>query len=652
MQHLRAVVVGVPDARRRTPRRPPELGARPAPAGPAGRPPRPGGPAPRRPPGPRRRRYSSVISGREQPQEVERGRRGRADADLVGPHQPEPGGQQGQHSDHLGAVEDEAEPRRGRGRAHAGLDRLAGGPAQRVEMAGAGSRNARTVAAPPTELIRLWDCRAVGDPFGGVPRSGHPQVPAGGQDPDRQRRQPRQPEPPVEQGQPDQGEDNVQKGAGHGGQRGSDAFGDHPDVAPGALDEVAGPGPLHRGLRGLQGATEDPLAQSGQDRLAETGHQHVAHPGEHGAQQQGDEQPDRDQVQLRCGRTRPATTSTSRPSRAGTVVMAIPAPRRTARVSAAAAGDRPAAHRRRRVPVARWRSGAGSTVARPADGAHASTTEAYRWSATSSACATGRGHGAVDHQQHPVAAGQQGRAAGHEHRRPAGSVPPHPARDPVLGRGVDGGGRIVQHQHRSVDPERPGEDDALALAAGQRTAGLAQHGPEAIGQGVDDVVDGGGDQHAPGPAPAPRFSCRGPPNSTASCRATSTVARASSRVTDRRSVPSTTKCPYGSMSRASTASSAAASAESRATTPTCSPAATARLEPVVVDLQVAAGRLTGPPGHRCLARADGRRRRRAPRPRVRPIPAPRRPGARARSAAPAAPSGTGPAPARRPARRP
>ncbi|NIL78050.1 hypothetical protein RhoFasB10_04211 [Rhodococcus sp. B10] len=57
-----------------------------------------------------------------------------------------------------------------------------------------------------------------------------------------------------------------------------------------------------------------------------------------------------------------------------------------------------------------------------------------------------------------------------------------------LGRGVDGGGSVVQNQDAWIGQQSPGERDALALTAGQRQATLADGGVVALGQFDDEVV--------------------------------------------------------------------------------------------------------------------------------------------------------------------
>ena len=54
--------------------------------------------------------------------------------------------------------------------------------------------------------------------------------------------------------------------------------------------------------------------------------------------------------------------------------------------------------------------------------------------------------------------------------------------DLLLGRGVDRGGGVVEDQHARVGEQRAGDRQALALAAGERQAALADPRVEALGQ--------------------------------------------------------------------------------------------------------------------------------------------------------------------------
>ena len=59
----------------------------------------------------------------------------------------------------------------------------------------------------------------------------------------------------------------------------------------------------------------------------------------------------------------------------------------------------------------------------------------------------------------------------------------------ALGLVVQRAGGLVEHQHRRVAQDRPGDGDALLLAAGEAVAALADDGVVAVGQRRDEVVD-------------------------------------------------------------------------------------------------------------------------------------------------------------------
>ena len=60
--------------------------------------------------------------------------------------------------------------------------------------------------------------------------------------------------------------------------------------------------------------------------------------------------------------------------------------------------------------------------------------------------------------------------------------------DGLLGRGVDGRGGVVEHQHPRVGEDGPGQGHALALPARERHAPLADHRVVRLGQRVDEPV--------------------------------------------------------------------------------------------------------------------------------------------------------------------
>jgi hypothetical protein len=61
----------------------------------------------------------------------------------------------------------------------------------------------------------------------------------------------------------------------------------------------------------------------------------------------------------------------------------------------------------------------------------------------------------------------------------------------ALGLDVERGGGLVQHQDRGVGQEGAGDGHALALAARQLDAALADQGVVALGQAQDEVVGAG-----------------------------------------------------------------------------------------------------------------------------------------------------------------
>ena len=66
--------------------------------------------------------------------------------------------------------------------------------------------------------------------------------------------------------------------------------------------------------------------------------------------------------------------------------------------------------------------------------------------------------------------------------------------DLLLDLDVDGAGGVVEHQDRRVDEQGAGDGDALALAARQGVAALADDGVVALGQLPDELV--GARRHA------------------------------------------------------------------------------------------------------------------------------------------------------------
>ena len=91
--------------------------------------------------------------------------------------------------------------------------------------------------------------------------------------------------------------------------------------------------------------------------------------------------------------------------------------------------------------------------------------------------------------------------SGRRRAAPSGwHVPPSPAQtaqDRLLDARVDRGGRVVEDEDGRPADQRAGEREALALAARQVGAALAEGRVEATGQGPHDVVDPGQAQRVP-----------------------------------------------------------------------------------------------------------------------------------------------------------
>ena len=63
----------------------------------------------------------------------------------------------------------------------------------------------------------------------------------------------------------------------------------------------------------------------------------------------------------------------------------------------------------------------------------------------------------------------------------------HRVADALLGAGVDRGGRVVEDEDGGAENEGAGDGHALALAAGERGAALADHGLVVVRQAHDVV---------------------------------------------------------------------------------------------------------------------------------------------------------------------
>ena len=71
---------------------------------------------------------------------------------------------------------------------------------------------------------------------------------------------------------------------------------------------------------------------------------------------------------------------------------------------------------------------------------------------------------------------ERGAAVGHQQRRPVGHDPAQAVVDGLFDLGVDGAGGVVEDQDARVGHDGPGQGDALALAAREGQAPLADDG--------------------------------------------------------------------------------------------------------------------------------------------------------------------------------
>ena len=85
-------------------------------------------------------------------------------------------------------------------------------------------------------------------------------------------------------------------------------------------------------------------------------------------------------------------------------------------------------------------------------------------------------------QHHAVGQRDRGRPVGDDDRRAVAHDLGEGVADLVLLGRVDRRGGVVEDQHPGVGEDRPGDGDALALAARQREAPLADLGGVAVGQ--------------------------------------------------------------------------------------------------------------------------------------------------------------------------
>ena len=91
-------------------------------------------------------------------------------------------------------------------------------------------------------------------------------------------------------------------------------------------------------------------------------------------------------------------------------------------------------------------------------------------------------------EQNPVGQADLRKPVGDQERRAPLEDPPHGLLDLVFGGAVDGAGRVVEDQDRRVGEESAGEGNALALAARQGDAALADDGGIALRETHNEVV--------------------------------------------------------------------------------------------------------------------------------------------------------------------
>ena len=103
----------------------------------------------------------------------------------------------------------------------------------------------------------------------------------------------------------------------------------------------------------------------------------------------------------------------------------------------------------------------------------------------------GLGHPTLVQHDDAIGATDGGEAVGDQQGGAPGHEPLEGLQDEVLGLGVEGGGGLVEDEHRGVAQQGPGDGDPLALPTRQRRPPLAQHRVVALGQGGDELVDVG-----------------------------------------------------------------------------------------------------------------------------------------------------------------
>jgi hypothetical protein len=97
----------------------------------------------------------------------------------------------------------------------------------------------------------------------------------------------------------------------------------------------------------------------------------------------------------------------------------------------------------------------------------------------------------ADDEGDPVAGGEHGGAGGGDDGGATATVGAQPVGEASLGDGVQGAGGVVEHQHREVDHQGPGQRHPLALAARQVHPSLADRQVEPARQRGHVVTTGG-----------------------------------------------------------------------------------------------------------------------------------------------------------------
>ena len=97
-------------------------------------------------------------------------------------------------------------------------------------------------------------------------------------------------------------------------------------------------------------------------------------------------------------------------------------------------------------------------------------------------------HRPVAEHKNPVGADHAGQPVRQDQRGAPHHQPVQRLLDDRLVLGIDRGQRLIQHQHRRIPQQRPGDRQTLPLSAGQAGATLADHRLIAVGQGADEAM--------------------------------------------------------------------------------------------------------------------------------------------------------------------